>query len=106
MHLKVLATAVLVGGLGLASTADAAPLAPAPAGVVAGDATVSKAYYYGRPYGYYRPIYRPYGFYRPRPFYRPYGFYRPWPVYRPYGFYRPRPFYRPYGFYGPRRFYY
>ena len=96
-RLKILATAAAVaGGMGLASAAHAAPLAPVPAGVIAGDAAATDVtYFYGPGYGYYgpRPVYRPYYGYR--------RFYGP-----RFGYVRPRPFYRPYGFYGPRRFYY
>lgn len=94
---KTLAVAAaLVGGLGLASTAQAAPLGASTAGAVAGDAAVSNVHYWRYGYGG--------GYYRPRPFYRPYGYgyYRPRPYYGGYGFYRPRPFY---GFGFRRRFF-
>lgn len=97
-RMKVLAMAAAVaGGLGLASAANAAPLAVTPVDAVAGEAAASNVGYYGRRFGYYRP----------RPFYRPYGFYGPRRFYGPrFGYYRPRPFYRPYGFYGPRPYFY
>ena len=59
-HLKMLAaTAALVGGLGFASAASAAPLAPTGAGTLAGAASLARG-----PLGRCRPIAR--GF-RPGP---------------------------------------
>ncbi|ACA20570.1 conserved hypothetical protein [Methylobacterium sp. 4-46] len=87
INTKVLALAVVAGGLGFASAASAAPGAVAPAGLIAGDAQVQTVAYGCGPgwapnaWGHCRPFYRPYGygFYRPyRPVYG-YGYgYRPW----------------------------
>ena len=91
IHTKALAmAAVLSGGLGLATAATAAPLAPVP---LDGGATLQTVAFgcgpgfHPNPYGICRPNWG-----RPR-------FYGPgW------GYYRPRPYYRSYGYYGPRRF--
>ena len=99
MRLKLLAMAsAIAGGLGFASTVDAAPLVVPPAITVVGDAVTTNVNYYGYGPGY--------GYYRPRPFYRPYGFYGPRRVYGPrFGYYRPRVFYRPAYFYGGPGYY-
>ncbi|MCE4222432.1 hypothetical protein HCU64_01595 [Methylobacterium sp. C25] len=98
-HLKIFATAAtLAAGLGLATSASAAPLSPGLIGATDG-ANVERVAggcgpgFHPNPWGVCRP-----NFYGPRPFYGR-------PVYRPYGYYRPRPYYRPYGFYGPRPFF-
>jgi hypothetical protein len=91
MSVKSLVTALAVTcGVSLASAAHAAPIAPAPAGTLAGAAVETVAYGCGpgfipNRFGYCRPMYRPYGYYRPRPFYGPrYGYYRPRPLYGPF----------------------
>lgn len=95
MSVKSLVAALaLVGGVGLASAAQAAPVSAVPAGTLAGAAVETVAYGCGpgwipNRWGRCRPMYRPYGygygrprFYGPRPFYGPprYGYYRPRPV--------------------------
>ena len=77
MHVKMIAAAAaVVGGLGLAS-AGAAPLAPAGADTITGNAVVSTvAFGCGPgwapgPYGRCRPMYRRPRFYGPRCFFRP-----------------------------------
>lgn len=96
VHAKTLsAAAILAAGLGLATTAQAAPFAVAP---LEGEALVQTVAggcgpgFHPNPWGICRPNWGPR---------------RYWggPVYRPYGYYRPRPYYRPYGYYGPRPFY-
>lgn len=101
-HLNVLVTAAtLAGGLGFATMANAAPLAPAPLGAAA-SAPIERVAggcgpgFHPNPWGLCRP-----NLYGPRPYfggpiYRPYGY--------GYGYYRPRPIYRPYA-YGPRPFF-
>ncbi|NEU11268.1 hypothetical protein G3T14_03895 [Methylobacterium sp. BTF04] len=82
---------------GAASTAQAAPLSVAPAGLVSQGAIETVAYGCGpgwvpNRWGQCRPMYRPYGygygrprFYGPRPFYGPrYGYYRPRPPILPF----------------------
>lgn len=95
MQMKMLAmAAAIVGGVGLATAANAAPIAAPSASTLAGDAQVSNVAYGCGPgfapgrFGYCRPIFRRYGYYGPR------------------RFYGPRPVYGPPRFYGPRRFYY
>jgi hypothetical protein len=100
MHVKVLGmAAVLAGSLGLATAAQAAPLAPMPLGSLGRDAEVQQVDWacgpgaHLNPWGHCRPNWGP------RPYWgRPV-------VYGGYGYYRPRPYYRPYGFYGPRPFF-
>lgn len=89
--------AAIAGGLGLATAANAAPIAPAQLGPSGEGAVVEKAGLICGP-GFHL---NPWGVCRPN-----WGPRRYWggPVYRPYGYYRPRPFYRPYG-YGPRPFF-
>ncbi|MGU3539623.1 GCG_CRPN prefix-to-repeats domain-containing protein [Methylobacterium sp. A54F] len=98
MHVKVLGmAAVLAGGLGLATAAQAAPLSPAPLGAPAPIERVAGGCgpgFHPNPWGVCRPNWggpRPY--WRRPAYYGGYGYYRPRPVYRPYGFYGPRPFY-------------
>lgn len=81
----------VAGAVGLAAAAQAAPLAPAPAGTLTGPALETVAYGCGpgfipNRFGDCRPMYRPDGYYRLRPFYGSRPFYGP-----RYGYYRPRP---------------
>ncbi|MCF4125362.1 GCG_CRPN prefix-to-repeats domain-containing protein [Methylobacterium sp. SyP6R] len=99
MHVKGLGMAALVAGgligsLGLASTAQAAPIGLGAAGTLAPETGVTRVAggcgpgFIPNRFGYCRP------FYGPRPVYG-----------LRYGYYGPRPYWRrPY--YGPRRFYY
>ena len=78
----VILAAALMGGLGLAGTAEAA------GGCGPG--------FHPNPWGICRPNYGPRPYWAgPRRVYGGYG----------YGYVRPRPYYRPYGFYGPRPYY-
>ncbi|GEP11672.1 GCG_CRPN prefix-to-repeats domain-containing protein [Methylobacterium gnaphalii] len=77
--------AALVGSLGFASAASAAPIPLSPVG---GDALIEHVAggcgpgFHPNPWGVCRP-----NFYGPRPFYGR-------PIYRPYAYYRPRPYHR------------
>lgn len=91
--------AVIAGGLGFASAANAAPIGVAP---LAGEGLVQTVAggcgpgFHPNPWGECRPHWGPRPHWR-----RPVGY-----GYGAYGYGPPpRPFYRPYGFYGPRPFY-
>ncbi|GJE59929.1 GCG_CRPN prefix-to-repeats domain-containing protein [Methylobacterium trifolii] len=87
---KIGIAALVAGTLGLASSASAAPLSPARALALAGDAVETVAYGCGpgfapNAWGHCRPMYRRSGYYGPRRYYGPPAYARPVFHVGPYG---------------------